>query len=130
MSLLQLWASYIYLEENSCHPNDSYLSIVSVSLQGETIKLFISGAISYSPFSFAIIVKTKKVKNGNSKKRLKEERKNSGLTQEQMAKLLGIRQPSYIRYENGSGEPSLATLVKLADILDISLDYLLGREQF
>lgn len=63
-------------------------------------------------------------------KRLREERKNSGLTQEQMAKLLGIRQPSYIRYENGSGEPSLETLVKIADVLEVSLDYLLGRAQF
>lgn len=62
--------------------------------------------------------------------RLREERKNCGFTQAQMAELLGIRQPSYIRYENGTGEPSLETLVKIATILDVSVDYLLGRTQF
>lgn len=62
--------------------------------------------------------------------RLREERKSCGFTQAQMAELLGIRQPSYIRYENGTGEPSLETLVKIANILDVSVDYLLGRTQF
>lgn len=46
-----------------------------------------------------------------------------------MAEMLGIAQPSYIRYENGSSEPSQATLVKIADIFDISVDYLLGRKE-
>lgn len=46
-----------------------------------------------------------------------------------MAEMLGIAQPSYIRYENGSSEPSQETLVKIADIFDISVDYLLGRKE-
>ena len=45
-----------------------------------------------------------------------------------MADFLQIAQPSYIRYENGSAQPSLENLVKLADYFDVSLDYLLGRE--
>ena len=63
------------------------------------------------------------------RERLKIERKNAGYTQEQMAKLLGIKQPSYIRYENGSSEPSLETLCQIADIFDVSVDYLLGRAE-
>ncbi|MBR5439768.1 MAG: helix-turn-helix transcriptional regulator [Clostridia bacterium] len=59
--------------------------------------------------------------------RLKEERKSFNLTQREMANKLGITQPSYIRYENGTAEPSLENLVKIADILNISVDYLLGR---
>lgn len=61
--------------------------------------------------------------------RLQEQRKLYGYTQRQMAEMLGIAQPSYIRYENGSSEPSQETLVKIADIFDISVDYLLGRKE-
>ncbi len=50
-----------------------------------------------------------------------------GYTQREVAKFLGMTQPSYIRYENGKSEPSLENLVKLADIFDVSTDYLLGR---
>ena len=44
-----------------------------------------------------------------------------------MAEKLDITQPSYIRYENGTSQPTLETLVKIADIFDVSVDYLLGR---
>lgn len=60
-------------------------------------------------------------------KRLCEQRKLFRLTQSAMAEKLGITQPSYIRYENGSAEPSQECLVKIADIFDVSVDYLLGR---
>lgn len=64
------------------------------------------------------------------RQRLLEQRKLEKLTQKQMAEKLGITQPSYIRYENGSSEPSLETLVKIADIFDVSVDFLLGRKDF
>ena len=60
---------------------------------------------------------------------LKYERKNAGYTQQKMATMLGITQPSYIRYENGTSEPSLETLAMIADIFDVSVDYLLGRAE-
>lgn len=44
-----------------------------------------------------------------------------------MADILGISQPSYIRYENDTSEPTQETLVKIADTFDVSVDYLLGR---
>ena len=59
--------------------------------------------------------------------RLIEQRKLFGYTQREVAKFLGMTQPSYIRYENGKSEPSLENLVKLANIFDVSTDYLLGR---
>jgi len=61
-------------------------------------------------------------------KRLCEQRTLNGYTQKQMADFLGIAQPSYIRYENGTAEPTLENLVKLADIFEVSVDYLLGRD--
>ena len=61
---------------------------------------------------------------------LVEQRKLNRLTQREVAKRLGISQPSYIRYENGKAEPSLVNLVKLADLFDVSVDYLLGRTDY
>ncbi len=62
--------------------------------------------------------------------RLKEQRKLYGYTQKHVVEALGISQPSYIRYEDGSAEPSQENLVKLADLFDVSVDYLLGRHEF
>lgn len=62
--------------------------------------------------------------------RLIEQRKLNRLTQRQLADFLKIAQPSYIRYENGSAEPTLENLVKLADFFDVSVDYLLGRTEY
>lgn len=62
--------------------------------------------------------------------RLIEQRKLNKKTQRQIAEYLNMAQPSYIRYENGSAEPSLENLVKLADYFDVAVDYLLGRTSF
>ncbi len=62
--------------------------------------------------------------------RLVEQRKINKLTQRQVADNLGISQPSYIRYENGTSEPNLTNLKTLADLFDVSVDYLLGRTEF
>ena len=62
--------------------------------------------------------------------RLIEQRKLNKLTQRQLAEQLGITQPSYIRYENGSSEPNIDTLIKIADIFDVSVDYLIGRTEY
>ena len=61
---------------------------------------------------------------------MRETRLMCQFTQRQMAEKLGISQPSYIRYENGTSEPTMENLVKIADILDVSIDYMLGRKEF
>lgn len=58
-----------------------------------------------------------------------ELRKRNNLTQKAVATALGIAQPSYIRYENGTAEPTQETLVKIADLFDVSVDFLLGRKE-
>lgn len=62
---------------------------------------------------------------GDNIKRL---RKNKGLKQQEIAELLGVKQNTYSDWENGKTEPSFENLVKLADLLDVSLDWLFGRE--
>ena len=74
-----------------------------------------------------------RVGNKNMKifqERLIELRKQNGYTQQKVAEVLNIKQPSYIRYEKGYAEPSLENLVKIADLFDVSVDYLLGRAEF
>lgn len=60
-------------------------------------------------------------------KRLNEARKKAGITAQQMADWLGIELRSYRNYESGDREPSFAMLVKIANKLNVSTDYLLGR---
>ncbi len=60
-------------------------------------------------------------------KRLKELRKEKGLTQKEIAQLLNIKQNSYSNWETGKKNPSQENLSQLAQILDTSTDYLLGN---
>lgn len=62
--------------------------------------------------------------------RLIEQRKLNKITQRQISDYLHVSQPSYVRYENGTSEPSLENLVKIADFFDVSVDYLLGRKEY
>jgi len=60
-------------------------------------------------------------------KRLLEARKNKGLSQEDIARYLGTKAPVVGRYERDEMKPSIEVASKLADLLDVSLDYLVGR---
>lgn len=62
--------------------------------------------------------------------RLNQSRKKEGKTAQNMAEMLGIGLRSYRAYESGDREPYFETLVKIADYLDVSTDYLLGRDEF
>lgn len=59
---------------------------------------------------------------------LKTLRKQRKITQQQMAERLSITQQAYATYENGTAQPPIDNLKKLADYFDVSIDYLLGRE--
>lgn len=61
-------------------------------------------------------------------KRLRECRMAKKLTQQKMADLLEVTLNAYQKYEQGTREPPLGTLVKLADVLEVSTDYLLCRD--
>ncbi len=62
--------------------------------------------------------------------RLNQIRKSKGITAQQMADLLYINIRSYRAYESANRMPNLEMLVRIADILDVSIDYLLGRDDF
>ena len=60
--------------------------------------------------------------------RLKESRTNSNLTQEQLAEKLGIAKSTLSGYESGNREPSIATVAKILDILNVDANYLYQDE--
>lgn len=63
-------------------------------------------------------------------KRLREMRMKRKFTQQHMADTLDIALRSYQCYETGTRTPNYALLILIADTLDVSLDYLLGRDDW
>ena len=62
------------------------------------------------------------------KEQLQHLRKSKGLTQEDLAEILGVSLSSYQKYERDAVSPSYEILVKIADFYGVSTDYLLGRD--
>lgn len=63
-------------------------------------------------------------------KRLRQTRMECGLTQQNMADKLKISLNAYQKYEQAERSPSLDCLVSIADIFNVSTDYLLCRDNF
>lgn len=61
-------------------------------------------------------------------KRLRELRKEKGLNQEELGKLINVTKVSVCCYEKGVRTPNLETLEDLANIFNVSVDYLLGND--
>ncbi len=62
-------------------------------------------------------------------KQLKFYREKRTFSQDFMAERIGITQPLYNRIENGSREMTINTLIKITEILDISMDSLFAKEE-
>ena len=62
-------------------------------------------------------------------KRLRDIRIARNMKQQTLADAVNIALRTYQHYEKGDREPSLSTLIALADALDVSVDELLGRTE-
>lgn len=60
-------------------------------------------------------------------KNLKELRKENLLSQRELAQIFSVTQQSIYKYENGLAEPSLNTLIQMANFFHTSIDYIVGR---
>lgn len=60
--------------------------------------------------------------------RLKDLRKEKGLTQSQVAQEIFVSRESITKYENNEKTPSVEILCRLADFYDCTTDFILGRE--
>lgn len=59
--------------------------------------------------------------------RIKDLREDKDKTQEEIAKILKIKQVQYSRYERGEREIPLHHIITLADYYETTLDYIAGR---
>lgn len=59
--------------------------------------------------------------------KIRQLRKEKGLLQSDVAKMLNIPTSTYSGYEQGAATPSIFTIIKLADFYNVSLDYLMDR---
>lgn len=60
---------------------------------------------------------------------IKKIREAAGMRQYELADRMGVKQASVSAWESGTAMPSAANLLKLADILDCTVDALLGRSE-
>lgn len=51
----------------------------------------------------------------------------SGISQKALADVVGVSQQSINKYENQGVEPDIATLIRIAEYFNTSVDYLIGR---
>lgn len=61
-------------------------------------------------------------------KKLKELRSEKGWKQEDLAKMLNVDRTTVVKWERVERETSFAMLVCIAELFEVSVDYLLGRE--
>ena len=60
------------------------------------------------------------------RKRIRDLREDSDLTQQDVADYLGTSQTMYARYERGANELPVRHVIKLCELHHVSADYLLG----
>lgn len=58
---------------------------------------------------------------------IKKIRESRGMLQYELANRMGVKQASVSAWESGKAMPSAENLIKLADILECTVDALLGR---
>ena len=59
--------------------------------------------------------------------RIRDLREDKDMNQTQIAKMLGMSQTGYSKYETGENDIPTAILIKLARFYNTSIDYLLGE---
>ena len=59
---------------------------------------------------------------------LREARKSTGMTQKEVAEKVGVARSTYALYETGERSPDVEVVKKLAEVLNVSGDYLIGSK--
>lgn len=62
------------------------------------------------------------------KDKIRTAREKNHLTQEELARKLGVTQSAVAQWEAGITTPKLPTLVSLAETLNVSIEYLIGKK--
>jgi transcriptional regulator with XRE-family HTH domain len=65
----------------------------------------------------------------NFNENLKNARERKGMSQKDVAEEIGVAKSTYSLYESGNREPNVQTIKKIADVLNVSADDLLGLNE-
>lgn len=76
-----------------------------------------------NPFFFIYYVNRRYLEHYMYGKKIKSLRKDLSLTQKELGLISGISQEQIARYERGNSNPTVKALKKIADGLNISIDY-------
>ena len=57
---------------------------------------------------------------------IKQLREQRGMTQEELANRLGVKSPAVSKWERGMAYPSMNTVIKMAELFQVSMDVVLG----
>lgn len=79
-------------------------------------------------FSLRYAIKAYNLVDMKQLENLIKARLNKGLTQAEIAGILKIHPSTYALYETGRNRPNFMMLIKLSNILDVSIDYIVGNE--
>ena len=60
--------------------------------------------------------------------RLRKKKKNKNINQQKLSNYLGYGYTAVANYESGRNEPAIDTLSKIAEYFDVTVDYLIGKE--
>lgn len=63
------------------------------------------------------------------RRRLQHLREKKRISRIVLSELCGLSSDAVRRYERGEAEPSLKSLIALAEFFEVSVDYLIGREE-
>lgn len=86
------------------------------------------GASLWRTFLFWSDYMFSEVSKDNLAKNLKEARKSAGYTQQEIADILGLKRATYAKIESGASFGTFETLVKVSELLGVSIETLLGTK--
>lgn len=64
------------------------------------------------------------------KERLKELRTERNITQQELGKLVNMSKMAISHWEKGHSEPSISQLIILSNYFEVTVDYLIGKNDF
>lgn len=60
-------------------------------------------------------------------RRIRDLREDADLTQDELVKRLNMHKTTYTNYEQGKREPPFSLIIRLADLYNVSIDYIAER---
>ena len=108
---------------------------VIIPFRSRSVKMFVDIRLQFHKYSLfdnitrrdTMVPETKNTCEQVFGKRLKELRKEHGYTIEQFADMVGISKSTLGYYENDKRMPDIEILARIANVLNVSADYLIGR---